>query len=117
MSVEAIQRNNPNFTKSLLPLLTRRMLFGTDEDENTTIGTPIPSRKSFLLEPAQADAIELLTGNKMGEFMHKIDASKAVNHCTHPHVFGGKTKILWNSYLSIRVLARKIDITKKKRDP
>lgn len=115
VSLEAIQHKNPNFKKSVLPLLTRRMLFGSDEDENRTMGGAIPSRKSFLLEPVQADAIELLTGIKVVKQIHKIDFSEAVKNCTHPRVFGGKTRVLWNAYSSIDLMARNFAKKKKMR--
>jgi len=107
VSVKTIQRNNnPNFTRSFLPLLTSRMLFGNNNDNDDRDKYDVDdknkrSRDAFVLDPLQADAMEFLTGDKMARKPHKLDLSKSVNHCTHPHVFGGKSQQLWNSYLQI----------------
>ena len=107
VSLSTIQHKNRNFTMSVLPLLTRRMLFGNGGDkENMATETFYPPRKSFLLDPVLGDAIEYLTGSKMAKKMHKVNVSEPVSHCTHPRVFGGPSKILWNSYLQIRKKAK-----------
>jgi hypothetical protein len=107
VSVETIQRNkNPNFTRSFLPLLTSRMLFGNNNDNDKrgkdgVDDTNKRSRNAFVLDPIQADVMEFLTGDKMARTPHKLDLSKSVNDCTHPYVFGGKSSKLWNSFLQI----------------
>jgi hypothetical protein len=106
VSVAAVQHNNPNFTKSYLPLLTRRMLFGNDgeDDDNDfakrNAGLP-PPRKPFILDPIQAESVEFLTGSELAKYIHKVDLSQSVENCTHPHVFGGKSRVLWNAFLQI----------------
>lgn len=104
----SVSAKNRKFTTSFLPLLTRRMLFGNDvDDENVATETFYPSRKPFLLDPVLGDAIEYLTGSEMAKKIHKVDVSEPVSHCTHPSVYGGPSKTLWNAYLQIGKQARK----------
>ena len=99
---------NHNKTKSDLPLLTRRILFGPEGENDETaktkefLETKSDSRRTnFWLDPVKYETIEFLTGDKMRKTQHRVDASEKVRNCTHPHVFGGKTAVLWNSYLQI----------------
>lgn len=120
VSVDAIQKANPNFTKSFVPLLTRRMLFGADgedDDGNNAAAklpnaTRIPSRKPFVLDPVQAEVVEFLTGKEMAQTVHKVDLSGSTQKCTHPTVHGGKSRLIWNSYLHMDKM-----IQKSKRNP
>jgi hypothetical protein len=109
VSVPAIQRKKPKFAKSFLPLLTSRMLFGNNnnnddgnkDDVDVDDESKNKRRDAFVLDPLQAEAMEFLTGDKMARKPHKLNLSKSVNHCTHPHVFGGASSKLWENYMKI----------------
>jgi len=104
-SINALVENDK--TKSDLPLLTRRMLFGSEgENDDETLAkefleTGGHARTNFWLDPVEDETVEFLTGDKMRKKQHRVDVSSNVQNCTHPHVFGGKTALLWNSYLHI----------------
>lgn len=115
VSVEAVQRTNPTFTESFLPLLTQRMLFGNAPSSNNSTQTStsiLPLRKPFILDPVQAQTMEYLTGSEVARKTHRFNIFPFVEQCTQPYVFGGKSMVLFSQYTQMKVLLETLAITK-----
>ncbi|OEU06624.1 hypothetical protein FRACYDRAFT_254175 [Fragilariopsis cylindrus CCMP1102] len=119
--------NITNYNTSLLPLLTYRMLFGTNHNNNDnnnesksklTTKTKIKNRNtttkritSYFLEPLKEKVIDFLMGESSKRF-HRIDYSNLIENCTIPYVSKSSGIKLWNQYLGMEKRSPSIVPTK-----
>eukprot|EP00536_Pseudo-nitzschia_multiseries_P004945 jgi/Psemu1/11344/gm1.11344_g len=112
VSVSALQKHREyknTFSKSFLPLLTYRMLFGNDDDDDddrnprNNDSQTHSTNGTFVLRPLQGQVLEYLVGGRLARKRNKnkIDFRPLVRNCTRPYVYGGSNMVLWYEFLTM----------------